>query len=515
MNGANPRRRAGSWLFGALAWMLGWGLMLAMDGTLDLSNLALLLVLTATVAALWLTPWLSFAVDALSVGAFNWLFVPPRGTFRVDLHQHTLLLVAMLTVSWIVSALVAALRHQARTLQHTTRQVEQLRQWGETLRDAADPLAHVGTLRHALHALGGHRSVVWALKHNLPATNDDSACVRDGDADPDQAAGLWHCMRQGQAMGPGTGHHQGIEAWYLPLRGRGITLGAALLAPVEHDDPELRAHAQALCDQLGTALQRALSMRDEQQARDAAQAQAVRNALLAAIAHDYRTPLATIAGAASSMVEQASRLNAEQRERLARTVVDETARLSRLTDNTLQLARLDAPEVQLRRDWESAEELVGNVMRRARTRSPQRRLHARLEPDLPLLWCDAMLLSQLLDNLLDNALKYTPDTSPVEVLVRREPDRVVLAVRDRGPGIAVAWRERIFDAYQRGAPSDGTDTVNVSSASAGVGLAVCRAIARVHGGEMRVRARGHGGSSFECRLPIHPMPPRPAQEVAS
>src|SRR5688572_7056084 len=120
-----------SWLFGALAWLLGWLAMLAADGQLDLSNLALLLVLTAALAALWLTPWLSFAASALSVAAFNWLFVPPRGTFHVDLHQHALLLVAMLAVSWIVSALVTALRRQTLTLQHTTRQVEQLRQWGE------------------------------------------------------------------------------------------------------------------------------------------------------------------------------------------------------------------------------------------------------------------------------------------------------------------------------------------------------------------------------------------------
>jgi two-component system sensor histidine kinase KdpD len=502
-------------MFGALAWLAGWAAMVALDGHLDLSNLALVLVLSAAVAALWLVPWMSFAASALSVAAFNWAFVPPRGTFHVDVHQHALLLVAMLAVSWIVSGLVTALRRQARMLQRTTEQVEQLRQWGETLRDAADPLAHVGTLREALQALGGHPCVVWALKDRLPAANDDTACLHAGDADAEQSAGLWHCIRQGQAMGPGTGRHQDMDAWYLPLRGRGVTLGAALLAQIEPNDAGLRAHAQDLCDQLGTALQRAQTLRDERHARDAAQAQSVRNALLAAVSHDYRTPLATIAGAASSMVEQTSRLDAAQRERLARTVLEETARLSRLTDNTLQLARLDAPQVHLRCDWESAEELVGSVMRRARARSPQRKLHARLEPDLPLLWCDAMLLTQLLDNLLDNALKYTPESSPIEVLVRREADQVVLAVRDRGPGVEAAWRERIFDAYQRGAPSNGIDAASASShPGAGVGLAVCRAIARVHGGEMRVRARGHGGSSFECRLPIHPMPPRPEQEAS-
>ena len=512
---SSPTLPPWTWFLGACSWLVGWVAMLALDGRLDLSNLALVLVLTAAVAALWLSPWMSFAWSALSVAAFDWTFVPPRGTFHVDVHQHALLLAALLSVSWIVSGLVAALRRQTRLLQRTGQQVEQLRQWSETLRDAADPLAHVGTLREALHALSAHPCTVWALKERLPETNDDTACLHAGDADAEQSAGLWHCIRQGLAMGPGTGRHQGMEAWYLPIRARNVTLGAALLAQVEHDDAQLRAHAQALCDQLGTALQRALTLRDEQQARDAAQAQSVRNALLAGVSHDYRTPLATIAGAASSMVEQASRLDAAQRERLAKTVLEETSRLSRLTDNALQLARLDAPQVQLRRDWESAEELVGSVMRRARTRSPQRKLHARLEPGLPLLWCDAMLLAQLLDNLLDNAIKYTPDTAPIEVLVRRDAGQVVLAVRDRGPGVDAAWREHIFEAYRRGTPSDGIDSASASSQpGAGVGLAVCRAIARVHGGEMRVRARGHGGSAFECRLPIHPMPPQPAPEAS-
>ena len=149
----------------------------------------------------------------------------------------------------------------------------------------------------------------------------------------------------------------------------------------------------------------------------------MRNALLAAISHDYRTPLATILGAASSLHDQADRLDAAQRQRLAARIVQEAEHLSRLTDNTLQLARLDAPGVTLRMDWESAEEIVGTVLRRARLRAPARPLRARLEPGLPLLRCDAMLLTQMLDNLVDNALKHTPPDTPVEILVRQEAAR--------------------------------------------------------------------------------------------
>jgi two-component system sensor histidine kinase KdpD len=244
----------------------------------------------------------------------------------------------------------------------------------------------------------------------------------------------------------------------------------------------------------------------------------VRAALLAAISHDYRTPLATILGAASALQEQGDRLDAAQRQCHLRSIVDEARRLARLTDNTLQLARLDAPGVQLRCDWESPEEIVGVALRHARRRPGGARVRARLEPGLPLLWCDATLIAQLLDNLIDNALKYSPDDAAVELLLRRQGEQLMLlAVRDRGPGIAPAWRERVFEVFHRGAaamagaaPLRGEDEQR--RAGSGVGLAVCRAIVRAHGGELALRGRSHGGCSFEAALPLREPPPQPGDE---
>jgi two-component system sensor histidine kinase KdpD len=161
--------------------------------------------------------------------------------------------------------------------------------------------------------------------------------------------------------------------------------------------------------------------------------------------------------------------------------------------------------VRLRLDWESAEELVGAILRRARRHDSTRRVRARLEPDLPLVRCDALLLAQMLDNLVDNALKYSRPPAPVELLVRRQAGHVVFAVRDRGAGVPAKWREKIFDAFERGvvpqnSPHDSRDDAPAQR-GAGVGLTVCRAIARAHGGELRLRSRSHGGSSFEFWLP--------------
>lgn len=310
-------------------------------------------------------------------------------------------------------------------------------------------------------------------------------------------------------MGPGTGRHDEQPAWYLPLRGLSGGFGAALIrrATGDGDDRELRDHLQALCDQFGTALERGAALRAAAAAREQAQDHALRNTLLTAISHDYRTPLATILGAASALHDQDERLSGAQRRRLASTIVDEATQLARLTDNTLQLARLGQAGLALRRDWESVEELVGTVLRRVRQRDPHHRARARVEAGLPLMRCDAVLMVQLLDNLVDNALKHGAGDAPVEVMARRVGAAVLVAVRDRGPGVPVAQRKRIFEAFHRGERVDAAEGgAPHSRPGAGVGLALCRAIARVHGGELRLRIRGHGGSSFEVTLPVEDVP---------
>jgi two-component system sensor histidine kinase KdpD len=465
--------------------------MLALQPVLELANLALLLVLAAALAALWLPPLVSLAACAVAVLGFNFLFVPPLRSFTVNLHQHALLLLTMLSVSWMVALLMARQRRLAEAEHLLAQRARQLREFGDVLRDADDPRERAGELQAALAALV-HRPVTLLLQ------GDDA--TRIGEATSDEWEGLWSSLRQGQAMGPGTGRHEEQSAWYLPLRGRRMGLGAALLPLGATPDANaaLRAHAQALCDQMGLALERAATLQAAHAAREEAGTQRLRNTLLAAISHDYRTPLATILGAASSLHDQDDRLTPEQRQRLAATIIDEAGQLGRITDNTLQLARLDQPGLALHLDWESAEEIVGTVLRRTRQRHPMRPIKASVQAGLPLLRCDAVLLVQLLDNLVDNALKHGGDATPVEIMVSREDTKILMAVCDRGPGIAPAWRERVFDAFQRAEAA--TDAR--PRRGAGVGLALCRLIARAHGGELVLREREGGGCSFEFTMPL-------------
>ncbi len=494
-------------------WILASGVMVWLDQQphlAHLGNLALVLVLASALSS----PWLSFAqaltLNLVAVLVFNWAFVEPRGSFFIDLRQHAWLLATMLGVSWSTAGLTARLRSQAELAQRHAREAEHLRVFSEALRDASDPQSQAAALIQALQELLGAPVQLLMLKDALPKTDDADAALLLGTTNADQWTGLWLSLRRSMAFGPGTGRHEELAEWYLPLRGRVGSLGAALISLPDRELalPALRGQAQMLCDQMGQALERSVAERAAGRAHDAAEEQGLRNALLAAISHDYRTPLATIMGAASALQDQDERLTPAQRRKLACAIVDETESLARMTDNTLQVARLDAPGVVLNTDWESAEEIVGAALRRVRQRHPDAKARARLDPDLPLLRCDAVLLLQLLDNLLDNALKYGAmgEQAGAEIRVTRSGDagrsQLMLAVRDRGPGVTPAWRERIFDVFQRGSAADPWRPDAAERRGAGVGLAACRAIARAHGGEMRYRARSHGGASFECWLPL-------------
>lgn len=488
-------------LFAIPIWITAGVAMFWLEDQLDLANLSMLLVLASALSAIWLPGWVSVVTSAVAVLAFNWFMVPPKFTFQVDVQQNAVLLAALLVVNWIIAGVMVRQRRLADAAQAVADREARLRHWGDTLRDAADPAAHAEALRTALHDATGCSVSVMVL-HRWAQPLDAAAPIQVGEPSDEQQSGLALCAREGKAMGTGCGRYDDLPDTYLPLRGRGITLGSALIVNLaSHPDVAvLRPHLQALCDQMGVALHRSLMAEHERLAREQAQLQSTRNALLASISHDYRTPLATIMGAASSLTQQAERMDAEQRQRLAWGILEESERLARLTENTLQLARLDAPAVTLGCDWESAEEIVGAALRRARRRSDGQRIHAWVEPMLPLLWCDAMLMSQLLDNLLDNGLKYSPVNSPVELHVRREGEQVVFSVRDEGPGIAPAWQQKVFEVFQRGESVKGDS--GDAARGAGVGLAVCRAIARAHRGDLTLMPRGEGGCVFECRLPL-------------
>lgn len=475
---------------GLAIWALGWCVLLLMDTHFDLANLSLVLVLTSAIAALWLPVSFTLVASVIALMALNWAFVPPRGTFAIDLHQHTFLLVAMLVVNVIVARLMVSLREQTRRAEAHAEAADALRSWSDKLRDSKEPAELSGELQQQLAHLSGFPVYILSdTASDIPLLNTE------------QRDALRYCRDNNQALGPGTGRYQELANLYLPLRGKGQAGGAVMLAATLAEQPEFFAQAQALCDQMGWALERQQMLQREQTARDQAQSQNLRNTFLAAISHDYRTPLATIMGAASSLIEQDDRLAQTQRQQLAKTIVDEADRLRRQTNNMLQLARLDgikAVGAAIQADWESAEEIIGSVLHRIPAQF-QQRIDINIQPDLPLIWGDALLLAQLLENLIDNAVKYGPADGAIKLIARSTPQSLVLAVEDQGTGIDANYFEQLLETFQRG---------DHRQSGAGVGLALCRAIAQAHGGEF-THVVTASGSRFGCCIPIPPQPKIP------
>ena len=497
----NESLKKPSYWLGGTIWLVGWLAIYWLDSQLDSSNLAMLLVLTSALAAVCL-PWrVSVSLAVIFVLAFDWFFISPRGTFTVDFHQHTLMLLVMLVVNLIVVILMAVKRVQSELASRHAHEADILRQWSDALLVSSSPHEHLEELQNLLAQLSGKKVALLVLKNILPEQDDSQHIWQLGDVGIEQRHALWYCTRNNQQLGRGTGRFDMFSDVYLPHRARGHALGAVLLGNFAEHEISTRIHLQAICDQFGNALERYRLHQQEIAARETAQAQLIRNNLLAAISHDYRTPLATIMGAASSLNEQTDKLDATQQQQLAQRIYDEAERLNGMTNNILQFARLDADK-RVNCDWQSAEEILADLMRRWRGRNLGHRLQIQLQPQLPLLWCDAILIGQLLENLVDNALKYSPRDSLVNIAASVDGDFCLLSVSDKGQGIDVRWRNKIFEPFQRG-PVDQDRTPVIG---AGVGLALCRAIALAHQGGLNVECPAEGGSRFILKLPLRALP---------
>lgn len=490
---SKPRSNAirnGILLAGLLASATVFGL--AIESHVSLTSQAMVYVLAVVIAAYTLSWKESIAAALGSVAAFNFFFVPPRWTFEVESRENLFTLFTMLLLALVISHLVAGLRRETDTARLHARRSTQLQDLAAAL-SASDPAPDIQALGRAALETAFEGPCILALTDvhgELEPTTAQQSSLGDG---------LRCCMREAAVLGPGTGRWPGLNAWYLPLLASGQRCGAACVQPADAADQAGREHAQALCTLIAQALWRQRLSLSVQAAKSEAQRQQVQSTFLAAISHDFRTPLAAVVGAASALQTQRDKLSAAEQERLLTSIVSEACYLSTLTENTLQLVRLSNATQDITMGWESVEEIVGAVLARLRQRDPTRRIKSRVPEGLPLIKVDPVLIAQLLGNLLDNALHYSTDA--IDMVVSTPDNTLRVSVKDRGPGIPDDKQLAIFEPYSRNDHS--------GRRGAGLGLAVCRAIASAHGGTLTVHRRNGGGSSFTLSLPVDANQPTP------
>lgn len=433
---------------------------LLIDSYVSLTSQAMLYVLVVEIVSYRLGR-LEAAVCAVgAVAALNFFFVPPRWTFAVDQREHLIALVVMLFVAFMTSRLAAGLQREARAARLSEGRARQLQELAMRLSAAA-----------AMHEV---RTIGQAALQAAFGTGASLTFADEGNSVPEAAQGI--C---------------------LPLGEQGRVFGMAVIPAAAAQEQEGLEHGRTLAALLAQALWRLELDEAVLAARSEAQRHELLNTFLASISHDLRTPLATILGASSSLQTQRDRLSPELQSRMLGSIATEARYLTVLTENTLQLARLSDPVVELHRDWESVEEIVGAVLARVRPQDSGRRIRSVIPAGLPLLRVDPVLLGQLLINLLDNALKYAEGSIEIQALYG--PGRIDLCVSDCGPGIPVALRESVFRPYSRSDRS--------GQRGAGLGLAVCRAIAMAHGGILVVEGREGGGCRFRLSLPVELQQP--------
>jgi len=493
-----PRPTLKNWALVALVLAAATTGGLLLDQQITMASQAMLYVLAVVVLSYTLG-WRESVVSALvAVTALNFFFVPPRFTFEVESHEHLIALVSMLLVALAISHLSAGLRRETALARLNEQRARQLQELAAQLASAAS-IEEIAALGQA------ELDRAFAGPCLLGMLRADGGLTNAAVLEPSVLDGMTCCMREAATLGPGTGRWPGLNAWYLPLGDKARMHGAVRVEPAPALDTGGREHAEALCALLGQALWRLQLGTSMQAAQGEAQRQQVQSTFLAAISHDLRTPLAAVVGAASALQTQGDRLGADEQARLLASIVSEASYLSTVTENTLQLVQLANTAQPPARQWESPEEIVGAVLARVRKRDPQRRISSTVQAGLPLVRADPVLLAQLLDNLLDNALKYS--TGAIDLAVRTEGHTLQLSVKDQGPELPPDSYETIFAPYTRGDQS--------GPRGAGLGLALCRAIAEAHQGRLTVAPRrqdgdgaGEGpGNVFTLTLPLEAQQP--------
>jgi two-component system sensor histidine kinase KdpD len=317
----------------------------------------------------------------------------------------------------------------------------------------------------------------------------------------EQAVAEWVYAHR-ELAGLGTATLPGAAALYVPLigsRGAAGVLGVKPAEPHAFDSPEQLHLLETFANQTALAIERATLADEAQASQVRMETERLRNSLLSSVSHDLRTPLATITGAATTILESGTRLDQRTQQELVESVRDEADRLNRLVQNLLEMTRLESGALQLHRDWHPVEEVVGAALGRLAKTLGTRRVSVSIPPDLPLVKIDDVLIEQVFVNLLDNAVKYTPPDTAIRIIVTATDQSVTAEVADHGPGLPKGQEALVFEKFYRAASE--------SRRGAGLGLAICRGVVVAHGGRIWAHNLPEGGVAFLFTLPLTDAPP--------
>jgi two-component system, OmpR family, sensor histidine kinase KdpD len=483
----------------------GWAVMTTMICTavaflmyshFELSNIVMVYLLGVTVAGLRLGRGPSLLTSLLNVAAFDFFFVPPRFTLAISDAEYLVTFAVMLIIALVIANLMASVRQQTRVagarerrtalLYAMSRELAATRGISDLARVAVSHVAEVFQCKAVILLPDG------TGKLRYPSDPPLDVSFRRADL----AVAQW-VVDHGQRAGLGSDTLAAAPGLYLPLGDDRQRLG--VLAVLSQNQrrvllPEQRHLLETFAGQIAIAIERARLADSAEAARLDAERESLRNTLLASISHDLRTPLAVMAGAGSTLAEHGATLDETTRTALARSIATKAHELSDLVSNVLDLMRFESGQVVLRLDWEGLDDLVGTALHDMEQALADHVVELQLPADLPPVYVDAKLVVQVFTNLFDNIAKYTPIGTRVYVSAAVDGRFVRVTVDDAGPGLPPGDPARLFDKFQRGDEEGAIVGV-------GLGLAICQAIVRAHGGDIEAMRRPGSGARFEFTLP--------------
>jgi two-component system sensor histidine kinase KdpD len=490
-------RRIGPYFEGAITTAAATAVGVLIDTHVNLSNISLVYVVPVLIAAArhGLVP--SLWVSALSVLSYNFFFLPPLYQFTIADPANVVALFFFMFVSVAASALGTRTRAQAEAARREARTTAELYAFSRKIAGVIDlddllwiVVTHLARLLNAeIAILMPDKSPLETGKLVLRAAFPPDS--EFGDADLAAARWSWESERP---TGKGTDTLPGGRWLFVPIRTSRSAIGVVGVLPLGKASELSSAERQlleAVGNQTAVAIERVALAADIDQARIGAERERLRSAMLTSVSHDLRTPLASIIGALSSLRSYRERYDDATREELLGTALSEAQRLDRFVGNLLDMTRLDAGVIVPKHEAVEVGDLVSTALRRAMPVLQDRIVSSNVAPDLPPLQLDFVLAEQVLFNLLDNAAKYSPAGSRIEIAARLAGGRVEIAVRDEGQGISPDALDRLFDKFYR------ADDGDRRRAGTGLGLAIAKGFVEVEGGTISVRNRSdRSGAEF-------------------
>ncbi|KQQ90306.1 sensor histidine kinase KdpD [Aureimonas sp. Leaf324] len=464
-----------------------------------LPNVSMLYLLAVLLPALRSGVWPAILASFLSFAAYNFFFIDPTGTFTVARPHELLALAIFLIIAVSISAVAGQAREQMKASAVRTRAARRLYEFTRTLSALADAERVMEAAASEINAATGRACVI--LRPSGPDLAIASAWPPDDRLDtPARTAARW-AFEKGEPAGAGTGTLPSSGWSFLPLQAPDGTVGAlGLEHPADRGplDVETRTLLAALAEQTAAALHRALLSTEVRRARTAAETERVRNILLASISHDFRTPLASILGSATALIEYEERLERDARQDLLAEIRDEASRLDTMVRNLLSMTRLEAGALEVRRDWIDVTEALERQVDLARRRGATQHFRLVETAERILAFVDGNLLDQALANIVGNAVRHAGAQATVRLSARRDGEAVAIRIADDGPGVPADLAPFVFEKFTRARAPTGAD----GGDSAGLGLAIAKGIVEAQGGTLTLLPPQPGatGAVFEIRL---------------